>query len=97
MAGLYSTSEWQRLRRYHLSRNPLCVMCEAQGRITAATVVDHIKPHKGDRALFFDPDNLQSLCKTHHDSTKQRQEKTGRLPGCDESGVPLDAGHHWRR
>jgi 5-methylcytosine-specific restriction enzyme A len=32
-----------------------------------AEVVDHIQPHRGDRALMYDPLNLQSLCKQHHD------------------------------
>lgn len=57
--------------------------------------MDHTIPHKGDPALFFNPDNLQSLCKTHHDSTKQREEKQGGAIGCDANGVPLDGGHHW--
>lgn len=59
--------------------HPLCVMCQAEGRIEAATVVDHIKPHRGDQALFWDRDNWQSLCKRHHDSDKQMLEKSGRV------------------
>lgn len=68
-------ARWERLRRMHLARDPLCVFCRQLGRATAATVVDHIRPHRGDRALLLDADNLQSLCKRCHDSTKQRQEK----------------------
>ena len=30
------------LRHRHLSAYPLCVMCMAKGRITAATELDHI-------------------------------------------------------
>lgn len=55
-------------------RQPLCVMCSAEGVTTAAEVVDHIKPHRGDQQLFWDQSNWQSLCKTHHDSDKARQE-----------------------
>lgn len=69
---------WQRARLAHLMRHPLCVMCQAEGRVEAATVVDHIKPHRGDQALFWDRDNWQSLCKRHHDSDKQMLEKSGR-------------------
>lgn len=61
-------------------------MCEQMGRITQATVCDHIKPHKGNEALFFDPANLSSLCKLHHDSAKQRAERRGedvRVTGLD--------------
>jgi 5-methylcytosine-specific restriction protein A len=50
-----------------LAAHPLCVMCAAEGRYTKATVVDHIKPHRGDRNLFWDRANWQPLCKAHHD------------------------------
>lgn len=92
---LYNTKRWHRLRWYQLQGEPLCRFCAALGHVTEATVVDHKKPHKGDEELFFDPDNLQSLCKTCHDSTKQRQEKSGYLAGCDADGWPLDPASHW--
>ena len=60
-----------------------------------ATVVDHIKPHRGNELLFYDARNLQSLCKLHHDSTKQREEKRGVQIGCDVDGIPNDPHHHW--
>lgn len=65
---------WQKARERHLQQHPLCVMCEAEGRVEAATVVDHIVPHRGDERLFWDRTNWQSLCKPHHDGEKQRQE-----------------------
>lgn len=34
--------------------------------MVAASEVDHIVPHKGDRGLFFGKSNLQSLCKQCH-------------------------------
>lgn len=71
-------------------------MCAAEGRITAANVVDHIAPHRGDPALFWDQANWQPLCKLHHDSAKHSHEMTGRERGCDEHGVPIDAQHPWR-
>ncbi|MFC3058810.1 HNH endonuclease signature motif containing protein [Paenirhodobacter populi] len=37
--------------------------------------VDHIKPHRGDQALFWDWRNLQALCAHCHNSVKQRQER----------------------
>ena len=68
-------------------------MCKAEGRITPATVVDHIKPHKGDRALAFDPDNLQGLCKAHHDSAKQSEERRGYSKAVGLDGFPSDQRH----
>lgn len=67
-------SAWQRARRAYLMRHPLCVMCAKEGRTTAAVVVDHIQPHRGDQQLFWEQSNWQSLCKQHHDSDKARQE-----------------------
>ncbi len=40
-----------------------------------ATVVDHIKPHRGDPKLFWDQENWQALCARHHDRDKQREER----------------------
>jgi len=94
---LYNTKAWHKLRAAQLRDEPLCRLCQQLGRVTAAGIVDHIIPHKGDEALFYDPCNLQSLCKHCHDSAKQSQEKTGRLPGCGEDGWPLDPGHHWMK
>lgn len=59
---------WQKYRRRYLAEHPLCVECEVDGRVTAATVVDHIKPHRGDQQLFWDPENHQDLYKPHHDT-----------------------------
>jgi 5-methylcytosine-specific restriction protein A len=60
-------ARWRRIRKNHLAGEPLCRECKSMNKITAATVVDHIIPHKGDRVLFYAPDNWQSLCKGHHD------------------------------
>lgn len=90
-AKLYRSKRWQKLRAWHLSKQPLCVMCKAAGKLTAATVVDHVTPHKGDAALFLAPTNLQSLCKPHHDSDKQRQEwLDAQRPIVDDDGYRLD-------
>ncbi len=104
-------SKWDRERLLFLRTHPLCAMCHEQGRVTAATVVDHIIPHKLKEALnsgnaeaiakaqklFWSRKNWQGLCKQHHDSTKQRIEKRGVVVGCDENGIPLDRASHWFR
>lgn len=87
---LYKTAQWQRLRDWVLNQNPLCVFCQRQGRIEAATVVDHIKPHKGDRTLFYDSKNLQGLCSPHHDSDKQAEERRGYSNEIGIDGRPVD-------
>jgi 5-methylcytosine-specific restriction protein A len=69
------TTTWQKARAAYLAQHPLCVFCAREGLVKAATVVDHILAPHGDHEKFWDPNNWQSLCKPHHDSTKQRQEK----------------------
>lgn len=93
--SFYDTARWKRLRKAQLQEAPFCAYCLQLGVRTPATVCDHITPHRGDPALFFNDRNLQSLCKTCHDGAKQRLERSGSLKGGDTSGMPLDPGHHW--
>ena len=58
---------WRKARASFLRMHPLCVMCQAEGLTVAATVVDHINPHRGDQRLFWDSSNWQPLCKPCHD------------------------------
>ena len=88
---------WQQARLVHLNAHPLCVYCERDDRVTAASVVDHVIPHRGDMTLFWDRTNWQSLCKHCHDSHKQRFEKSGRVFGCTEDGQPIDPAHGWNQ
>lgn len=60
-----------------LATHPLCVMCDKEGKVEPARVADHVRPHRGDAALFWDETNLQSLCRPHHDRDKQATEKRG--------------------
>lgn len=46
--------------------------------VTAAQVVDHVVPHRGNQALFWDRANWQPLCSSHHNRDKQRIEKGGK-------------------
>ena len=57
---------WQKARKAFLAAHPLCVMCQKEGKYVKATVVDHIIPHRGDKKLFWDSSNWQSLCEHHH-------------------------------
>lgn len=90
---------WAKYRIAFLRRNPLCMKCKAAGITTAATVVDHITPHKGDSSLFWSPENHQSLCTTCHSGDKQRQERSGTeaYRGASPDGSPLSPTHHWNQ
>ena len=58
---------WQKARAVFLAANPLCVEHRKKDQVVAATVVDHITPHKNDMRLFWDQSNWQPLCKPCHD------------------------------
>lgn len=62
--GRISGRKLQRIRREHFRRNPLCVMCEAEGRVRLATELDHIVS-LGKGGLDV-PSNRQGLCFDHH-------------------------------
>ena len=63
---LYNSKHWRRLRRQVLHDSPLCVHCQQAGRSVPACVVDHRIPHHGSLKLFWNIDNLQPLCRMHH-------------------------------
>ena len=83
-------SRWRKARDGFLKANPLCAYCQKQGRVEPATVVDHIKPHKGDQTLFWDKANWQPLCKQCHDSVKQREERGRPVVAYDLDGYPIE-------
>ena len=60
-------SKWRSARGRFLREHPLCADCLRAGKLTAATIVDHIIPHRGDQLLFWDKENWQPLCKDCHD------------------------------
>jgi 5-methylcytosine-specific restriction enzyme A len=99
-------SRWRRARARYLAEHPLCASCLAEARLTAATVVDHLMPHGGDRQLFWDG-QWQGLCKPCHDSKTVRdgrwrrqsrgEQQVRHVRGCDIYGMPLDPNHPWNR
>lgn len=68
------SAAWQKARAGFLVKHPLCRTHEQQGRVEAATVVDHIVPHKGDKDLFWRRTNWQPLCKSCHDRKTARED-----------------------
>lgn len=64
------TRQWEKARAEFLQHHAFCKMCGAE-----AALVDHIEPHKGDMALFWNWANWQALCTSCHSRHKQRQER----------------------
>jgi 5-methylcytosine-specific restriction protein A len=71
-------ARWDRRSRLFRARYPLCGMrpgalapvmsrCYDEHRVTVGDQVDHIAPHRGDSALFWDElGNWQTLCSACH-------------------------------
>lgn len=68
------TSRWQKVSHSFLITHPLCAECLKHGKLTPSTEVDHIKPHKGDKKLFWDHDNWQALCHECHSRKTARED-----------------------
>ncbi len=76
----YNSARWKRLRMEVLEAALFTCQWLGCGRVegdTALLVADHVVPHRGDEALFWDRGNLQCLCKDCHDTHKQRWERRG--------------------
>ena len=80
LSHLYKTQRWQDLRRERLIRDNYT--CQRTGRICGGTypapdspVVNHKTPHRGDEALFWDIENLETVTKAVHDSEIQKEEQ----------------------
>ena len=73
---LYNNKRWRRYRRMFLAEHPLCVNFDECHR--EAGVVDHIKDHKGDYDVFWDPDNHQPMCVICHNTKTAKTRGWGR-------------------
>lgn len=67
--------KWAAARKRWLVKHPFCVECLKEGKLVDHPVeVDHIIPHRGNKALFWDTTNWQTLCKKHHSQKTARGE-----------------------
>lgn len=74
------TERWARTSKAFLVKHPLCAECERQGRVTPATLTDHVIPHRGDYKLFWDHNNWQALCVNCHAVKTADDNKCGSIP-----------------
>lgn len=80
--SLYSEKAYQELREQVFARDGYkCVktgvMVVGGKHAPNSAVLDHIVDHKGDRELFFDPANCQTVSKRWHDAVKQSLTRGG--------------------
>ena len=97
---LYASKHWAVIRRQALTRdNYVCqhlncgVYLQAGRQSPKSAVVHHIKAHQGNLELFCDLNNLQSVCKSCHDSSIQSTEALGYDTQIGNDGWPTDPKH----
>lgn len=84
------TYKWQQARKIYLMMHPLCVKCGEP-----ATDVDHIIPHKGNMALFWNRENWQPLChRCHSIKTATEDGGWGRTPKNAEKRAENETSAH---
>lgn len=93
----YKTAEWQRLRLACFKRDRyICQrtgqVCIGKGNDPDAPVANHKTPHRGDRALFFDLANLETVTKAVHDSLIQSEERRAPRDGVLSPGKTTSSG-----
>jgi 5-methylcytosine-specific restriction protein A len=64
-AGLYNTYKWRKLRNSILKQYPYCSKCGI-GKNETSLQVHHIIPPRGNEELFFNEQNLVSICPRCH-------------------------------
>lgn len=86
----------QAIRDRVLRDQPLCVQCQAQGRTTQATQVDHIVARvNGGTDSKYDDSNRQALCDSCHAAKTIADLGQVAKTGCDLTGWPTDPAHPW--
>lgn len=66
IVSLYGSTRWKAVRKLKFQQDPLCEICRAKGELVPTQVAHHIVVAKENPDLFFDMDNLQSLCTECH-------------------------------
>src|SRR6266404_7600507 len=90
---LHNKALWHRRARRQLQKEPLCALCLTEGKVVAARLADHIKPHHNDPIEFW-RGKLQSLCAHCHESRKKKRfEHRGYDNTIGIDGMPTDPRH----
>lgn len=79
IAKKYKSKRWQKLRQLKLNTNPLCERCLKKGIYNAAEIIHHKEyindKNYNDDNVFFNIDNLESLCRKCHNEEHFEKEK----------------------
>lgn len=74
----YKTKRWRELRWEVLVRDRFTCQYKGCGKLevdSSKLIAHHKIPHKGNSKLFFDKENLQTVCKDCHDGPISSEER----------------------
>lgn len=79
---IYNTPLWKGMRKTQVQQQPLCQVCEIEGKVKLAEDVHHLisfvgKSEEEKQQLAFNPDNIISVCRKHHNEIHN-----GKYKGC---------------
>lgn len=69
---IYQDPRWQKMRLIKLMEQPLCYVCQLEGKITLAEHLHHLRTFTNAtdenemKRLAFDSNNIVQLCNHHH-------------------------------
>lgn len=80
VAKQYRSKRWSRLRKLKIAQNPICERCEKEGIYKPVRIVHHKEyitdKNYMDPNIFFNIDNLESLCFDCHQKEHFRKDST---------------------
>ena len=87
--GFYQSTGWRQLRLKALRRDGYtCRMCGAGIHGKGKAHVDHIESRRARPDLALSLSNVQCLCESCHNRTKQVQERNAHKPAVGLDGFP---------
>jgi 5-methylcytosine-specific restriction endonuclease McrA len=72
-------SRWRKAAKSYLRQNPLCAYCALDGLVAAASLVDHLYPHRRFDGVFWRTEWWVSACTACHSGAKQQVERRGKV------------------
>lgn len=92
----YRSQRWREKALAQFAAHSLCSRCSTDHRPVAASVANHVIPHKGNETLFWEGE-LESVCAPCHDGAIRSEEARGHRIGMTIDGRPKDPKHPWNR
>ena len=64
--GAMRASQWPKVRKEHLAKNPLCIVCNKKGTLLSPNEAHHIVLFSQDPSMELLSTNIATVCRRHH-------------------------------